>query len=81
MEEIIQRLREDYPGHTFETKEYEGAKIIVIDDNETPLTWTKTKNIEEGTSEDLKMEAENALYEVLKMEVNKVLDDLGKKKE
>lgn len=80
MEEVIEKLKTDYPGHTFETKEYEGAKIIVIDGNETPLTWTKTKNILEDQKEE-RENAEEALYEVLKMEVNKVLDDLNKNKE
>lgn len=80
MEEVIQRLKEDYPGHTFETKDYEGAAILVIDGHDTPLTYTSTKNILENQKEE-RESAEEALYEVLKMEVNKVLDDLNKKKE
>ena len=81
MEEVIEKLKTDYPGHNFESKEYEGSKILVIDGHDSPLTWTKAKNIEEDASEEMKSETEEALYEVLKMEVNKVLVDLDKNKE
>jgi hypothetical protein len=77
MEEVIEKLKVDYPGHTFETKEYEGTSILVIDGHDTPLTYTNTKNILENQKEERET-AEEALYEVLKMEVNKVLDDLNK---
>jgi len=75
MKEVIEKLKKDYPDHSFEEKEQEGTKILVIDGDDSPLTWTKAKNIEEGASEESKKEAEKALYEVLKMEVNKVIND------
>jgi hypothetical protein len=74
MVEIIERLKQDFPNHDFAINEKETGNVLFIDEQETPITYSSAKNIIEDNEEDKKT-AENALYEVLKIEVNKFFQE------
>lgn len=71
MIEIIQKLKEDFPGHDFSVEEKPNFNVIFIDDNETEITYSSVKNMTEDQDGKVDEGAQEALYEILKIEVDK----------
>lgn len=71
MQEILDKLKEDFPNHAFEIKVQPEGKMLYIDNQETSITYSKTANLPE---ENISSQADEALYEVLKIEVHKFLE-------
>lgn len=74
MEKILNRLKEDYPDHEFSIVDKNSGFIIRIDKEDTKITYAEVDNLLEEQVEDRKS-AEEALYEVLKIEVGKFLNN------